>query len=173
MENLVSNLLALGSAALLGGLLGLERELNKSRAGLRTHMMVALGSALFIIVGVAACGDSPVELVHVIQGLATGIGFIGAGTILKLTDRLEIIGLTTASSIWLAAAVGAACALHLFAIAGAAVALSLVILAVLGEAEKLLPKRDEAPYRTEGAGANTNGNGASSPQRTSHNSPRA
>jgi putative Mg2+ transporter-C (MgtC) family protein len=102
-------------------------------------MMVALGAALFTLTGLAVVGDdSRAELVHVIQGLATGIGFIGAGTILKLTDRLEILGLTTASSIWLAAAVGTACGLRHYTMAAVAAVLSLIILAVLGQLEKLL-----------------------------------
>src|SRR6266540_49058 len=108
MQEFWHQLLALGSAALLGGLMGLERELHKHGAGLRTHMMVSLGAALFVQVGVAISTGTTSEVGRVIQGVAAGIGFIGAGTILKLTDRLEIKGLTTASSIWLAAAVGTA-----------------------------------------------------------------
>lgn len=93
------------TAALLGGLLGAEREFEGKAAGLRTHMLVALGAALFVIAP-AQAGLGEGDLGRIIQGVAAGIGFIGAGTILKLTDREEIKGLTTAASIWLTAAIG-------------------------------------------------------------------
>ena len=94
-------------AAALGGLLGAERERAGKAAGLRTHMLVALGSALFVLFP-AEAGMSVGDLSRVIQGVATGIGFIGAGTILKRADADEIQGLTTAASIWLTAAIGMA-----------------------------------------------------------------
>jgi putative Mg2+ transporter-C (MgtC) family protein len=95
----------LAVAAALGWLLGAERESMGKAAGARTHMLVALGSALFVIVP-AEIGLREGDLGRVIQGIATGIGFLGAGTILKRTDRLEITGLTTAATIWLTAAIG-------------------------------------------------------------------
>jgi putative Mg2+ transporter-C (MgtC) family protein len=94
-------------AAALGGFLGLERERAGKAAGLRTHMLVALGAALFVLFQSEA-GMGPGDLSRVIQGVATGIGFIGAGTILKNTNNEEIQGLTTAASIWLTAAIGMA-----------------------------------------------------------------
>jgi putative Mg2+ transporter-C (MgtC) family protein len=95
------------TAALLGGLLGVERESVGKAAGLRTHMLVALGAALFVVApSEAGLGDG--DLGRIIQGIAAGIGFIGAGTILKLTDREEIQGLTTAASVWLTAGIGVA-----------------------------------------------------------------
>jgi putative Mg2+ transporter-C (MgtC) family protein len=94
-------------AAALGGLLGAERELAGKAAGLRTHMLVALGAALFVLFP-AEAGMSTSDLSRVIQGVATGIGFIGAGTILKRAESDEIQGLTTAASIWLTAAIGMA-----------------------------------------------------------------
>jgi putative Mg2+ transporter-C (MgtC) family protein len=94
-------------AAVLGGLLGAERESMGKAAGLRTHMLVALGAALFALVP-AELGQSEGELGRVIQGVATGIGFIGAGTILKRSDEQEITGLTTAAGLWLTAAIGLA-----------------------------------------------------------------
>jgi putative Mg2+ transporter-C (MgtC) family protein len=92
-------------AALLGWLLGAERESMGKAAGSRTHMLVALGAALFIIVP-AEIGLKEGDLGRIIQGIATGVGFLGAGTILKRTDRNEITGLTTAATIWLTAAIG-------------------------------------------------------------------
>jgi putative Mg2+ transporter-C (MgtC) family protein len=97
----------LAVAAILGGLLGVEREMIGKAAGLRTHMLVSLGAALFVLVP-AESGLGEGDLGRVIQGVAAGIGFIGAGSILKRTDKEEITGLTTAANIWLTAAVGVA-----------------------------------------------------------------
>src|SRR6266851_6774472 len=103
-------LLRLGLAAVVGGILGFERELEHKRAGLRTHMLVALGSALFALIAAEVNG----EVSRVIQGVATGIGFIGAGTIFKLTEQGEVKGLTTAAGIWVTAAAGTALGAGLF-----------------------------------------------------------
>jgi putative Mg2+ transporter-C (MgtC) family protein len=94
-------------AALLGALLGWERESAGKAAGLRTHMLVALGAALFVLFP-AEAGMDIADLSRVIQGVATGIGFIGAGTILKPAETKQIEGLTTAASIWLTGAIGMA-----------------------------------------------------------------
>jgi putative Mg2+ transporter-C (MgtC) family protein len=94
-------------AAVLGGLIGAEREWVGKAAGLRTHMMVSLGAALFVLVPIET-GMGAGDLTRVIQGIATGIGFIGAGTILKRADTNQIHGLTTAATIWLTGAVGIA-----------------------------------------------------------------
>jgi putative Mg2+ transporter-C (MgtC) family protein len=99
--------LRLGVAAVLGGLIGAEREWVGKAAGLRTHMMVSLGAALFVLVPIET-GIGAGDLTRVIQGIATGIGFIGAGTILKRADTNQIHGLTTAATIWLTGAVGIA-----------------------------------------------------------------
>lgn len=92
-------------AAILGGLLGYERETHGKAAGLRTHMLVAIGSALFVLVPELA-GAEHDALSRVIQGIVTGIGFLGAGTILKGRRETEVLGLTTAAGIWLTAAIG-------------------------------------------------------------------
>jgi putative Mg2+ transporter-C (MgtC) family protein len=94
-------------AAVLGGLIGAEREWVGKAAGLRTHMMVSLGAALFVLVPIET-GIGEGDMTRVIQGIATGIGFIGAGTILKRADANQIQGLTTAATIWLTGAVGIA-----------------------------------------------------------------
>jgi putative Mg2+ transporter-C (MgtC) family protein len=94
-------------AAILGGVLGAERQRAGKAAGLRTHMLVAIGCALFVLFPTEA-GMATADLSRVIQGVATGIGFIGAGTILKRSDAHEVQGLTTAANIWLTAAAGAA-----------------------------------------------------------------
>jgi putative Mg2+ transporter-C (MgtC) family protein len=97
--------LRLACAAVLGGLIGLERERAGKAAGIRTHMMVALGAALFVLVPIAA-GLSPGDLSRVIQRIAAGMGFLGGGTILKRDDDIE--GLTSAATIWFTGAIGIA-----------------------------------------------------------------
>jgi putative Mg2+ transporter-C (MgtC) family protein len=95
----------LAFAVLLGGILGLEREIERRPAGLRTHILVSLGAALLSLAP-AESGMTSADASRVIQGIATGIGFIGAGAILKLEQERHIEGITTASSIWLTATVG-------------------------------------------------------------------
>src|SRR4051794_31422327 len=85
-------------AAALGGLLGYQREKLHKAAGVRTHMLVALGCAFFVL---APQFEENIDLSRVIQGVVTGIGFLGAGAILKLEQEHSIRGLTTAASIWL------------------------------------------------------------------------
>jgi putative Mg2+ transporter-C (MgtC) family protein len=92
-------------AALFGGVLGFQRERVHSTAGLRTHMLVCVGSAFFVLAAIES-GAGMIDVSRIIQGLVAGIGFLGAGTILKIGDRAEVHGLTTAASIWLTAAVG-------------------------------------------------------------------
>jgi putative Mg2+ transporter-C (MgtC) family protein len=104
---LVRVALRIAVAAGVGWLLGAERESMGKAAGTRTHMLVAIGAALFVIVP-SEIGLTEGDLGRVIQGIATGIGFLGAGTILKRSDQHEITGLTTAATIWLTAAIGLA-----------------------------------------------------------------
>jgi len=96
-------------AALLGGVIGLQREKVHRSAGLRTHMLVALGSSLFVLGG-RESGMTPVELSRIYQGIAGGVGFLGAGVIFKRAEQGDVQGLTTAASIWATAGVGCACA---------------------------------------------------------------
>jgi putative Mg2+ transporter-C (MgtC) family protein len=142
-------------AALLGGLQGLEREWLRKPAGLRTHMMVALGSAVFVLAPREA-GMSETDLSRVIQGVATGVGFIGAGTILKITAEREIQGLTTAASLWLAAAVGLAVGAGLVWVPVVGSVLALLILSVGGGVHRpgeddATPTPAAAPPRPSGA----------------------
>ncbi|WPB56428.1 MgtC/SapB family protein [Xylophilus sp. GOD-11R] len=97
-------------AALLGGLLGLQRERSGKAAGIRTHMLVSMGSALFVLVSQQS-GVTPTDISRVAQGIIAGIGFLGAGTILKDSDTAHVRGLTTAAGIWLTAAIGMAAGL--------------------------------------------------------------
>jgi putative Mg2+ transporter-C (MgtC) family protein len=138
----------LGVAALLGGALGFEREWKGHWAGLRTHMMVSIGCAILVVAGLNVAGEQREAVTRVIQGIAAGVGFLGAGTILKLDKKQEIKGLTTASSIWLAAALGTIAGLAEYALATAAAIMSLFVLAVLGPLEKFFERR-QAQNRKE------------------------
>lgn len=119
-------------AAVLGGAMGWERERSGKAAGMRTHMLVSVGAALFVIAPLES-GAPASDVTRVVQGVATGIGFVGAGAILKLTDQGHILGLTTAASIWLTAATGMAVGVGRIVLAVIAAALALLILALLGQ----------------------------------------
>jgi len=118
-------------AAILGGIIGFEREQKGKGAGLRTHMLVALGAALFVMVPQQA-GMADAELSRVLQGLLAGVGFIGAGAIIKGSGDEEPKGLTTAASIWMTAAIGVAAGLGRDATAVLSTLLTLVILSTVG-----------------------------------------
>lgn len=133
----IQDLARIGVAAVLGGILGLERELNGHFAGLRTHMMVSIGCAVFMIAGLAIAGASGDAASRVVQGIATGIGFLGAGTILKIDEKEKIKGLTTASSIWLAAALGTVAGMGQYELAVVAALLAVVVLGVIRPIEKV------------------------------------
>ena len=117
-------------AVVLGGVLGWERESVGAPAGLRTHMLVSLGSALFVLIPLQA-GMKMEDLSRVLQGVTAGIGFLGAGAILKQRDRNDVRGLTTAASIWLTAALGVAAGMGREATALLSTLFALVILAIL------------------------------------------
>jgi putative Mg2+ transporter-C (MgtC) family protein len=121
-------------AALLGGLLGYEREQRGKAAGLRTHMLVALGAALFVLVPQQS-GMSNEDMSRVIQGVITGMGFLGAGAILKMTSEETIKGLTTAAGLWVTAAIGIAVGLGREA---SAVLSALLVVIILHLVPKLL-----------------------------------
>lgn len=125
-------------AALLGGLLGFEREQHGKAAGVRTHMLVALGAALFVLVPQMA-GAEHDAMSRVIQGLTAGIGFLCAGTILKRDRMDEVKGLTTAAGLWSTTAIGVTVGLGYEAIALLA---ALVVLAILNLLPHLLGRFD-------------------------------
>ena len=128
--------LRLLAAMILGAVIGLQRERAGKPAGLRTHILVAMGTTLFVI----ACTTVDMGLdgmSRVIQGIATGIGFIGTGAILKQSDKMEVHGLTTAAGIWFTAALGVAIGLGRIGIAIFSVILGLIVLSLLGYAERI------------------------------------
>ena len=116
-------------AAALGALVGAEREIHGHPAGIRTHMLVALGSALFTVLSIHGFGQGPgsgIDPTRIAAQIVTGIGFLGAGAILK--DGVVIRGLTTAASLWATAAVGLATGAGEYVIAVVAAAIILVSL---------------------------------------------
>jgi len=129
----------LGLAALLGALIGFEREYRQKPAGLRTNTLIALGSALFAVVSLefAGMGGTPDR---VVAQVVTGIGFLGAGAIIRSGEHVH--GLTTAATIWMDAAIGIACGIGRFAVAVSSTVLTLIVLAVLG----VIERRVEGPH---------------------------
>jgi len=127
------------AASVLGAIIGIQREHAGKPAGLRTHMLVSLGAALFVVVPLQV-GMEFDELSRIIQGLATGIGFIGGGAILKMSQTKEIQGLTTAAGIWLTSAVGVAVGLGGLGVALISVLLAWIILSVLLRLEAHIDK---------------------------------
>ena len=122
------------AATILGAIVGFEREKAGKPAGLRTNTLVCLGTAVFIIV-CSEVGMSHDALSRVIQGIVTGIGFIGAGSILKLEGERDIRGLTTAAGVWMTAAIGVCVGLGSIGIAAMGTLLAVIILAVVGAIE--------------------------------------
>jgi putative Mg2+ transporter-C (MgtC) family protein len=118
-------------AAFLGGLIGWQREHVGKAAGVRTHMLVTLGSAAFVLIPAEMRWPSA-DLSRVVQGLVAGIGFLGAGTILKRLDSVQgsIHGLTTAADVWMTASVGISAGLGRLATASVIALLALIILSV-------------------------------------------
>lgn len=129
-------------AIVLAGVIGLEREHRDAPAGLRTHMLVGLGSALFVLVPLQA-GVSPADLTRVVQGVVSGIGFLGAGAILKESRGNQVRGLTTAASVFATAAIGVTAGMGKAMTAIMATGLVLFILALLHRWEKRLGLRTE------------------------------
>ena len=130
------------AASVAGAVIGIQREWSGKAAGLRTHMLVALGTATLVIACVEhGMQDDPLS--RVIQGLVTGIGFIGAGAILKIAGAREIKGLTTAAGIWMTTAAAIAIGFGEYATAFMAVALAWLILTALLRLENYLSGRSD------------------------------
>lgn len=142
----------LGAAALAAGAIGLERELRDKTAGLRTHLLVAIGAATFVIIseiGLAAYapGERPPNLdrMRTLAGLIGGIGFLGAGAILR--DRGGIKGLTTAASLWTAASLGAAAGFGFYGLTLMATTLALFVLVPMQYIENWLNPNERRRVR--------------------------
>jgi putative Mg2+ transporter-C (MgtC) family protein len=139
-EQLGRIVIRLIAATALGALIGFQRERAGKPAGLRTHILVTLGTTVFVMSG-SIYGMSSDGLSRVIQGIVTGIGFIGAGSILKLDQERDIKGLTTAAGVWMTAAVGVTVGLGNIGLAIFGTVLALSILALTGIIEFQIDKR--------------------------------
>ena len=123
-------ILRLVIAGLMGGIIGLEREFRAKEAGLRTHFIVALGSALFMLISQHAFGDSPrFDASRVAAQVVSGIGFIGAGVIIFQNNVVR--GVTTSAGLWVAAAIGLACGAGMYDEAAAATLLTALCLEMM------------------------------------------
>jgi putative Mg2+ transporter-C (MgtC) family protein len=122
----------MAAAVFCGALIGLNRDIHGKPTGIRAHALVSLGAALLVIAGVgrALGGAHPDALSRVIQGIVAGIGFLGAGVILRGATGKQVYHLVTAASLWVTTGVGILCGLGEFVIAGAATACVLLILVV-------------------------------------------
>lgn len=147
--HVVRAIVRLVSAVLLGAMIGYERQRTGKPAGLRTHMLVSLGCALFVTAS-TEFGMGPTEIARVIQGIETGIGFIGAGAILKLQKQEEIKWLTTAADLWVTAAVGVAVGMGRIGVALVGALLTLFILEALRHLSHMMRSRGGEPPSTNG-----------------------
>ena len=129
--------LPLGLALVAGAILGLNRWINHKAAGVRTHCLVALGAALSILVIQTHSGSSIDTISRVLAGLVTGIGFLGAGVIIRENNHSTVHGLTTAASLWACALLGATFGARHYGLGLAAVGMMLVVLVFGGPFENL------------------------------------
>ena len=139
-ESMARVTLRLIIAMIFGAVIGFQRERAGKPAGVRTHMLVSAGAAVFLIAS-GEFGMNHDSVSRVIQGLVTGIGFLGAGAILKIYDKREVEGLTTAAGIWMTAALGVAVGLGRFGLALVATLLAWMTLSLVRQLEDMLNKR--------------------------------
>lgn len=145
-------LVRLVMAVLLGGLVGMERTLAGKTAGMRTYALVAMGSALFIVMALimsAYYHGTSVDPLRVASQIIVGIGFIGAGLVFHNTQDQRTSGLTSAAGLWVAAGIGMACGFHLYSIAIIAALLTLVIFTILWYVEKAFKKISYSDEKVE------------------------
>lgn len=133
-------------AAVLGGILGYDRERKGRNAGVRTHMLVAVGAALFVV-GPLQSGMEIGDLSRVLQGIVQGIGFLGAGAIIVRSAQREVEGLTTAANIWATAGIGVIAGLGMEA---TAVLSTVIVLIILAAVPHLLPDLSQPESASSG-----------------------
>jgi putative Mg2+ transporter-C (MgtC) family protein len=144
LHQLIRVTVRLLAAVAAGAVIGAQREWSGKNAGLRTHILVSLGCAVFVL-GVSEHGFDNDAISRVIQGVVTGVGFLGAGTILKRSAQNTIKGLTTAGSIWVTAAIGVAAGLGQIAVTMVAVVLTWIVLSILVSVEsRIKPKKSDS-----------------------------
>ena len=144
---MVQVIVRLIASATLGAVIGIQRERIGKPAGLKTHILVTLGTTVFVL----ACtgyGMNSDGLSRVIQGIVTGIGFIGGGAILKLNEERDVKGLTSAAGIWMAAAIGVTVGLGGLGLAILGTILTLIILTLVGSFEIYVDKKSANDKKT-------------------------
>jgi putative Mg2+ transporter-C (MgtC) family protein len=144
-------------STLLGGAIGLERELHGKPAGLRTHIFISLAATLFMLLGqslvaqfagmASSSGEVAADPTRIMHAVVVGISFIGAGTIIRPVDDGRVAGLTTAASIWLVAAVGIGVAIGQWVLAIGVTLIALIVLIGLGAIEHRIGKPFDHPSR--------------------------
>lgn len=129
-------------SAVLGALIGLEREIHGKPAGLRTNILICVGAATFMIIA-SRMSASPDAISRMTAGIVTGVGFIGGAVVLR--DRNNIYGVTTAATIWVVTSVGIACGRELYDVAIAVTLVSLLVLIVLNPLDRRIhrPKQNQ------------------------------
>jgi len=135
----VQDIIALLVSTVLGTAVGFERQMGRKPAGLRTHTLVCLGSTMFVLLTVHAVrefGGPSMDPTRIIHGVVTGVGFLGAGSIMRQEGYVH--GLTTAASIWMVAAIGTAVGVHAYVLATVGTVLALVVLEGFRWLEKIL-----------------------------------
>ncbi|MHC4115795.1 MAG: MgtC/SapB family protein [Planctomycetota bacterium] len=123
-------------AVILGGIIGIEREISGKSAGLRTNVLICLGAAAFTIISRQMTGGEGDSFTRIAAGVVTGVGFLGAGAIIQ--DRGGVHGLTTAATIWLVAGIGMACGARLYGLAVLTVLIAMIVLVGLGYVAKAI-----------------------------------
>jgi putative Mg2+ transporter-C (MgtC) family protein len=144
MQDLIPMLISV----VLGTLMGWERQMGRKPAGLRTHTLVCLGSTMFVLVtrhAVEAFGGPNLDPTRVIHGVVTGVGFLGAGSIMRQEGFVH--GLTTAASVWMVAAVGVAVGVRAYSLAFIGTVLALLVLEGYRWVERFLSPEDDTNGR--------------------------
>lgn len=129
MEDILHDVVPMLLSTVLGTIVGWERQMGRKPAGLRTHVLVCLGSTMFCLTtthAMAAYGGNGVDATRIIHGVVTGVGFLGAGSILRREGFVH--GLTTAASVWMVAAIGVAVGVFAYALAVTGTILALIVL---------------------------------------------
>jgi putative Mg2+ transporter-C (MgtC) family protein len=134
----ISNVISIVLAVVLGGTIGLERELRGKTAGLRTNILICLGAAVYTIVSRQMALQYNDSVARIAAQIVTGVGFIGAGAIIQ--DRGGVHGLTTAATIWLVASIGMACGTHFYRLAVLTTLVAIAVLIGLAKLESLLKR---------------------------------
>jgi putative Mg2+ transporter-C (MgtC) family protein len=135
----MQDLIAMLVSTVLGTIVGWERQMGRKPAGLRTHTLVCLGSTMFVLItrhAVLDIGGPNLDPTRMIHGVITGVGFLGAGSIMRTEGYVH--GLTTAASVWMVAAIGVAVGVHAYALAGIGAVLALIVLEGFRWIEKFL-----------------------------------